>query len=226
LQQKHSGEGNLLIQIIDKFKIKMIRQNRELFLLFLSMALLMAAYQIHTPYEIIYINNYLNISKTLYGTMAIVPIIALIIFSFIAGKMVDKGHSLKLLIIGVCGRFVGLLLFSFVKSIYLAAVTMTIYYASLFIFMVAFTAWTKNLMPEDSRGAFEGIRMIFNVALPMIIGPCIGSALILNSGIPISQNGSSGYIPTPILFQVSAFASLTAIIPILFIIKGHKTIEG
>lgn len=214
--------NNVLKEIICTFKAKTIKENKELFLLFLSMALLMSAYNIHTPYEIIYINNFLNISKTLYGTIAVVPIIALIIFSFLAGKLVDKGHSTILLIIAVFLRFAGLLLFSYVRNIYLVAFSMTIYYAALFIFIVAFTAWNKNLMPEAERGKFEGIRMIFNVALPMIIGPCIGSLLISNFGIKHIVKGTLSYIPTPILFKVAAFASLTAIIPIIFIVKNKK----
>ena len=215
-------ENNVLKEIILTFKVKTIRENKELFLLFLSMALLMSAYNIHTPYEIIYINNFLGISKTLYGTIAVVPIIALIIFSFLAGKLVDKGHSTKLLIAAVFLRFAGLLLFSYVRNIYLVAISMTIYYAALFIFIVAFTAWSKNLMPESERGKFEGIRMIFNVALPMVIGPIIGSALISSFGIKHIVKGAASFIPTPILFKVAAITSLTALVPIIFIVKNKK----
>lgn len=210
-------------QIIGNFKPKAIKKNKELFLLFLSMALLMAAYNIHTPYEIIYINNYLHISKTLYGAIAVVPIIAVIIIAITAGKLVDKGYSHQLLLVGVFMRFAGLLAFSYIRNIYLLTLSMTIYYGGLFLFIVAFTAWTKNLMPEESRGEFEGIRMIFNVALPMVIGPCIGSVLISSFGIPFTQNGSAGFIPTPIIFKAAAFTSLLALIPIIFIVKNNKS---
>lgn len=215
-------EKALFRQIISNFKPEAINKNKELFLLFLSMALLMAAYNIHTPYEIIYINNYLHISKTLYGTMAIIPIIAVIIIAIAAGKMVDKGYSHQLLFVGICMRFAGLLAFSYIRNIYLLTISMTVYYGGLFLFIVAFTAWTKNLMPEESRGEFEGIRMIFNVAIPMVIGPCIGSALISKFGIAISKNGSTGFIPTPVIFKVAAFASLFALIPVIFIIKNNR----
>lgn len=225
IKNKRSKKENLLKQIISTFKIKTIKKNKELFLLFLSMALLMSAYNIHTPYEIIYINNFLKISKTLYGTIAIVPIIALVIFSILAGKLVDKGYSTILLITAVFFRFIGLLLFSYIRNIYFVAISMTIYYAALFIFIVVFTAWTKNLMPEEERGKYEGIRMIFNVALPMVIGPCIGSGLISKFGIKFIQNGVTSFIPTPILFKVAAFTSLTAIIPIIFIIKNKPSVN-
>lgn len=231
IRENSYKEGTLFKQIIRTFNRKTIKQNKNLFLLFCSMALLMAAYNIHTPYEIIYINNYLHISKTLYGTIAIIPIIAIIIVAIAAGKLVDKGYSRQLLLMGVCMRFVGLLAFSYTHNIYLLTISMTIYYGALFLFIVAFTAWTKNLMPEESRGEFEGIRMIFNVAIPMVIGPYIGSSLISRFGIPFSQNNSKGFIPTPIIFQVAAFGSLLAIIPIIFIIKNdnsfaHKEVQN
>lgn len=213
----------LFKQIIHAFNFQTIKQNKNLFLLFCSMALLMAAYNIHTPYEIIYINNYLHISKTLYGTIAIIPIIAIIIIAVAAGKLVDKGYSHQLLIIGICMRFAGLLAFSYTTNIYLLTISMTIYYAALFLFIVAFTAWTKNLMPQESRGEFEGIRMIFNVAIPMVTGPYIGSALISKFGMPYSHNGSAGFIPTPVIFQAAALASLLAIIPVIFINKNNKS---
>lgn len=223
VKKNNYREGSLLKQIISTFNRKTVKKNKDLFLLFCSMALLMAAYNIHTPYEIIYINNYLHISKSLYGTIAVVPIIAVIIIAIEAGKLVDKGYSHQLLFAGVCLRFVGLLAFSFTKNIILLTITMTVYYGALFLFLVSFTAWTKNLMPEESRGEFEGIRMIFNVAIPMVIGPGIGSTLISSFGIPYAQKGSSGFIPTPIIFEVAAFASLLALIPIIFITKDKKT---
>ena len=59
------------------------------------------------------------------------------------------------------------------------------------------------------------------VALPMLIGPAIGSALIRRFGIPATLNGESGFIPVPIIFVVGAIISLFALIPWLFL-KNHK----
>ena len=40
----------------------------------------------------------------------------------------------------------------------------------------------RNYTPQDKAGLFQGIRMIFMVMLPMIIGPIIGALVIKNSG--------------------------------------------
>ena len=58
--------------------------------------------------------------------------------------------------------------------------------------------------------------MIFWVALPMLIGPAIGSALIQRYGVPAVLEGVSGFVPVPIIFQVGAALGLLAIVPVLF----------
>ncbi len=78
-------------------------------------------------------------------------------------------------------------------------------------------AWLKDLLPEESRGRFLGMRMIFWVALPMLIGPAIGSALIREFGIPATLNGESGSIPVPVIFGVGALISLFALIAWFFL---------
>jgi MFS family permease len=93
---------------------------------------------------------------------------------------------------------------------------------------IAATAWLKDLLPEESRGRFLGIRMIFWVLLPMLIGPAIGSALIQRFGIPTTLNGQAGFIPVPLIFQVGAALGLLALIPLAFIKfqKKHAADEG
>jgi MFS family permease len=44
-------------------------------------------------------------------------------------------------------------------------------------------SWIKELLPEESRGRFLGVRMIFLVLLPMLIGPRIGSSIIQIYGV-------------------------------------------
>jgi len=67
--------------------------------------------------------------------------------------------------------------------------------------------------------------MIFFIAIPMVIGPIIGSGLIRTFGIPIETNGQSGFIPVPIIFQVSALVSFLSLIPLLVIHSTRKAVE-
>ena len=67
---------------------------------------------------------------------------------------------------------------------------------------VTATALFKNLTPEDSRGRFEGVRMVFVVLLPMIIGPQIGSFLI------------EQYDIAPILYYVTGIVGVFSYVPL------------
>ena len=82
---------------------------------------------------------------------------------------------------------------------------------------IASVAWLKDLLPEQNRGKFLGIRMIFWIAIPMVVGSWLGSTLIQNFGIPTTSNGQAGFIPPPIIFQVGSVISLLALIPLFFV---------
>jgi hypothetical protein len=64
--------------------------------------------------------------------------------------------------------------------------------------------------------------MIFWVAIPMVVGPWIGSSLIQSFGMPTTINGEAGFIPAPIIFQVGSLISLLALVPLSFI-RSSKT---
>jgi MFS family permease len=76
--------------------------------------------------------------------------------------------------------------------------------------MVASTAMFKNLIPSDSHGRFEGMRMIFMVMIPMVVGPEIGSLLI-----------GSGNV-APIIYIVSGIVAVLAYLPIFFLVQVEK----
>ena len=76
---------------------------------------------------------------------------------------------------------------------------------------VAATAMFKNLIPSDSHGRFEGMRMIFMVMIPMIVGPEIGSLLINASDV------------SPILYIVTGIVAALAYLPVLKLRKLEKS---
>jgi MFS family permease len=197
-----------------------IRRNRELFLVLSAIGLFSIGVQVFLPYLMIYVNNYLKIDKSAAGVIMAIAIFASMLLAIPAGKLADRGHVKKLALASPFVMLAGLLLFSVSRSFYQVAATAIVLYFGIILLTLSTSAWIKNLMPEESRGQFEGVRMIFNVALPMIIGPAIGSALITHFGIATVSNGEAGFIPTPIIFQVAGVLSVTSIIPILMIVKS------
>ncbi len=72
----------------------------------------------------------------------------------------------------------------------------------------------KDELPEGMAGRFQGVRMIFAVMLPMIIGPFIGSEVISNSPAQYVDLGVSKRVPTPPIFLAAAVLLLFTLIPL------------
>jgi MFS family permease len=83
------------------------------------------------------------------------------------------------------------------------------------IILQTLTAWFKNLYPEEQRGQFEGIKQIFFVCVPMIIGPAISNVVITNFGVDTVVDGVAGKVPNEILFAVSAVLTLITFLPLI-----------
>jgi len=133
------------------------------------------------------------------------------------GILADKIDKRLMMAISTVLTCLGCFAFSLVRSIPLLALAGLAWQMFSMSASIAAMSWLKDLLPEQSRGRFLGIRMIFLVLLPMLIGPGIGSALIRRFGIPTVLNGQAGFIPVPLIFQVGAVLGLLALIPLAFI---------
>ena len=84
------------------------------------------------------------------------------------------------------------------------------------------TMWVKELYPEESRGQYEGIRVLFFTLIPMIIGTSIGNFVIKNgAGTIINDYGIIENIPTESIFLWAAFLILLAFIPLYYASKRY-----
>ena len=71
-------------------------------------------------------------------------------------------------------------------------------------------------------GHFQGIRMIFQVLLPMIIGPWIGAAVIRSNAQTYEELGQVKTVPTPGIYLAAAAVLLLTAIPVLLLKKREK----
>lgn len=214
---------HLIVDMFDGFSLHTIKANRELFLIFSSVALFSIGFQVFLPYQIIYLNNYLHISKSLVGVISAVAVLVSILIAVPAGRLADRGYINQLAFLSPFLLCAGLILFSLSRSVPVLAITGSLLYISLVVYTLSTGAWIKNLLPENSRGKFEGIRMVFNVAIPMLIGPSIGSFLVSTFGVPTVLHGETGFIPTPILFPVAGLISITSILPLIIVTRAKRS---
>lgn len=205
-------------QIGDTFKLANLRANRSLFLLLFAMTLYGIAEQIYFPYLIIYLNHYLEL-PTLQASLLIFICILVggIALAYPFGVLADRIGRKWLAFGAIALKVIGLVLFSLMNTVVPLALTGILWLAGMSAWMISTGAWTKDLYPADKRGQFAGYFILFTVAFAMVPGPLIGGWLGTQFGIPTVINGQAGFIPTPLIFQVAAVATLVAILPLLFV---------
>jgi len=80
----------------------------------------------------------------------------------------------------------------------------------------------RDHTPQEKAGRFQGIRILFQVLLPMVTGPYIGSAVIGNSGQTYEDLGTIKEVPTPAIFIASALVLVLIAVPLFFLWKRQS----
>ncbi len=223
------SEKSLLKEFADLMNPTILKENRTLFLLFLYMALAGIGMQVYMPYLFIFMEHYVGFSKTELGLfMALFLLLTIVVLVFV-GIFSHRFNRKTLVVIGTILGAIGTIILGFTSFLIegnssLAVVIFLLYFVSTIpalISSVAHGGWLFDKYPEGDVGKFQGIRMIFMVLLPMVIGAPIGAAIISTFGIPIAD----GYIPTPEIFIFGRLISIFSVIPILFISKSEGHIK-
>jgi MFS family permease len=211
-------------EFTELFSLDTLRQNRNLFLLLLISMINMIGFQVYFPYLIIFLKNYKGFTLGQYSIFGGVVMLATALIAIPFGILAARWNKRSMIVISILFGSIGGVVFSLVNGLPLIILT-GLFTFPFFLagFSVASTAWLKDLLPERNRGKFLGIRMIFWIAVPMVIGPWIGSTLIQHYGIPTTTNGQAGFIPVPIIYWVGCAISMLALIPLIFLPSQKKT---
>lgn len=206
-------------QFTEVFNIRTVTKNKELFWVFMIMLFYFISFNIYFPYITIYFVNFLKLDYAMAGILQGVGLLAAILFTIPASRFIDKGKSPAVILIAVITNFTGLIIITVSSGIPVLLAGILGAGTGYVLVLQTLTAWIKNLYPEDQRGQFEGVKQIFFVCLPMIIGPAIATAVINRYGIPGTIDGVSGMIPTQSLFVFSAILTCFTVLPL---IPAHK----
>ncbi len=201
----------------DLFNLDTLRNNRKLFILLLFIMVSSIGMEVSFPYLIVYLNNFVGVTKSEFSIIGGAVMVGSAVLAIPFGILADKWNKRNMIAVAIIVSSLGGILLSLVRSLPLLALTGLLWQAFSVAASIASVAWLKDLLPEESRGKFLGIRMIFWIAIPMVIGPWIGSTLIQNFGIPTVTNGQAGFIPVPIIFQVGSAVALLSLIPLAFV---------
>ncbi|MFN2215897.1 MAG: MFS transporter [Anaerolineales bacterium] len=205
------------------FNMDVLRNNRDLFILLLFIMISSIGMQVSFPYLIVYLENYVGVTKTEFSIIGGAVMLGSAIVAIPFGILADRWNKKAMISIAIIVSSLGGILLSLVSTLPLLALTGFLWQAFAVAYGIASVAWLKDLLPEQNRGKFLGVRMIFWIAIPMVIGPWIGSTLIQNFGIPAVLNGETGFVPVPIIFQVGSLIALLSLIPMVWIRSKRST---
>jgi MFS family permease len=209
------------------FKPSVIKSNVPFYLVLCISGIYSVACQIFMPYLIIYMKTYLGFSVIEYSVVFGLAIALGAVANVLVGPLTDKLDKTKLMYIGAGVLSVGLLGMYFAKDMDKVAVLILFGVAGFvmicgyILFSALCGAVTRDYTPVENAGKLQGVRMIFNVLIPMVIGPMIGNAINKAMAIPLVDAGAdamtTSYVPAPEIFLAGAICSLLtfALIPLL-----------
>ena len=204
-------------------------KNNQIFYISLIIVLIYGiSCQIFMPYMIIYMKTYLSFSVVEYSVVFGLAILVGAAVNLYLTRLSDKMNKAKLLYFAAAVMAAGLLGMYLSKTESKTANLLLFGLSGLimiigYIFISALTgSIIRDNTPEDSVGKLQGVRMVFSVLIPMIVGPLIGNAINKARNIPIEDLSSPDtmttlYIPAPEIFFAAAILLLLvfAVIPVL-----------
>ena len=206
------SENSYFLNLIYGFRPAVIRSNPSIYLALTAFGIFSVSVQVFFPYLIIYMQHYLKIDA--YALVLGVVLIAASIVSVIGGRFIDKLGKLKFVYPAACVMLAGLVGMFFARSVAAVIATGIVMMSGYMLLTATLSATVRDYTPADKVGHFQGIRMIFAVLLPMVIGPFIGASVIVNSDSTYVELGVVKSVPTPGIFLASAAVLLLAAIPI------------
>ena len=186
------------------------------------------------PYMIIYMRYYLGFSTLEYSVVFGAAIILGAAINILLGRISDRHNKVTLLYLALTVMSLGLVAMYTAKGMSHAGdlVFFGISGFSMitgYIFVSQLTgSIVRDHTPTRDAGKLQGVRMVFSVLIPMIVGPLIGNAINRAMNIPLSGGGAdlmtTSYVPAPEIYLAAALACLIAF-PLVYLLSRIKQRE-
>lgn len=191
------------------------------------------ACQTFMPYMIIYMKTYLGFTIVEYSIVFGAAIAVGAVINVFLGRLSDRLDKVKLMYIAA-GVMAAGLIFMYLSKGDNHIANLICFGLSGFVMITGFIfvsalsgSIVRDFTPVDAAGKLQGVRMVFSVLLPMLIGPAIGNAINRAMDIPLENPGAdamtTSYIPAPEIYLVAGLVVLLifALLPLLQRVKAR-----
>ncbi len=208
-------------QLVYGFRPSVVRDHGRLYLSLAAMCVFSIAVQVFFPYLIIYMQHYLQLEA--YAIVLGVVLIVASLVSVLAGRFIDRVGKLRFAVPAAVVMLAGLVGMFFVRDMLTVILAGMVMMSGYMLLTSALMAQIRDLTPGDKAGHFQGIRMVFTVMLPMIIGPAIGAWVIKGNAATYVELGQTKTVPTPEIFLAAAVVLLLVTIPMWLLHRAEKS---
>ena len=208
------------------FRPSVVKDNKSLYAALLIVLVYGIACQIFMPYLVIYMEKFLGFTAIEYSVVFGGSIALGAVINVFLGRYSDKKDKTQLLYVAASIMAAGLFAMYFSRGLVffgLAGFVMITGY----IFVSALTgAIVRDNTPPESAGKLQGVRMVFSVLIPMIIGPMIGNAINKAMDVPIQDAGeiamTTEYLPAPEIFLAGGITACLVIVCVWLLSRADK----
>lgn len=218
-RRERKKDEKFLSNLIYGFLPSTIKENKGLYLSLLAFGVNAIGMQVFYPYLIIYIQNYLGFDN--YVILLGVVLVVSSILCVLIGKLIDKVGRIKSSFPSVVLMAIGMLLMFFSRSFIVTTISGTIMMTGYLISTSVLSSLVRDYTPKGKEGEIQGVRMIFQVMIPMIVGPYLGAAAIKNSNLTYTELGVVKSVPTPLVFLIASLITILSIIPLLLLKRSE-----
>ena len=221
-----SKRGTFWQQFFSVFNLRKLFSLRELLCVNLAVSVFFIGFNAYFAYMGNYIIYYLGFTADQMGIIEAVPLIVAMLSAIPVSGFINRGKNLAVSVFGCVLNAAGLAVLSTVRpeSINTGSLFNPVLFFGILLVGIGYISflqttkiWVKQLYPEDSRGQFEGIWILFFVLIPMIGGSLLGQFAVKHSGKTFvdAVSGQMQYIPDSSIFIYGLVFILIAAIPLL-----------
>ena len=209
------------------FRPSVVKANKMMYVTLAVVCLLGIAQQTFMSYLINFIANTLGITDYIVPLAAIIVVGAVItgVLGVFFDKIGRKKFYFPLLAILIVGAIVVYCMKFMPQNAYLPILIVggIILLGAMLALGGALTSTFQDYIPKGAEGRFQGVRMIFTVLIPMVLGIAIAQVVGINS---LDAHDAGQTTPPFELFLAAAVIVALAAIPLFFVFKDADRLRA
>jgi len=196
------AEGNYFPNILYGLRPAVVKANPMLYLSLCALGVYCMSQQVYMPYLIIYIQRFLGITDYTFLLAGVLIVSSAV--SVALGRAVDRRGKLRSLRLALPAGVAGLVLMYFARGQWFVLGAGVVMLGGGMLISACCNGLIRDYTPAGMAGRFQGIRILFQVLIPMVTGPYLGVLAIRSTGMTYEDLGVVKEVPTPGIFLMAA----------------------